>query len=78
MRTVSAAQANREFSKLLQAVRGGETVLITSRGEPVATLAPPAEVFEQMSKAKAELLARLQTVQPMNLAKWTRDELYED
>ena len=77
MRTVSAAQANREFSKLLNAVRDGETVLITSRGEPVATLAPPAEALERMAKAKAELLARLETIEPMNLPRWTRDELYD-
>ena len=78
MRTVSAAEANREFSKLLAAVRGGETVLITSRGEPVATLGPPADAMERMAKAKADLLARLRTVQPMDIPKWTRDELYDD
>jgi prevent-host-death family protein len=78
MRTVSAAEANREFSKLLQAVRDGETVLITSRGEPVATLGPPAAALEKMAKAKADLLARLDTIEPMGPITWTRDELYDD
>ena len=77
MRTVSAAEANRDFSKLLTAVRNGETVLITSRGEPVATLAPPAETLERMAKAKAELLAYLERQPARPIAPWTRDELYD-
>lgn len=77
MRTVSAAQANREFSKLLNAVREGETVLITSRGQPIATLAPPAEALERMEKAKAELLDYLSKQPARNIPPWTRDELYD-
>jgi prevent-host-death family protein len=40
MKTVTAAEANRRFSKILREVRAGETVLVTSHGEPVATIAP--------------------------------------
>ena len=40
MKTVSAANANRHFSKILRDVRAGETVLITSRGEPVGQIQP--------------------------------------
>lgn len=39
--TVSAADANRHFSKLLRAVREGARVTVTSRGHPVAEMAPP-------------------------------------
>jgi prevent-host-death family protein len=77
MRTVSAAEANRDFSKLLAEVRNGETVLITSRGKPVATLAPPVEALERMAKAKAELLAYLERQPSRPIAPWTRDELYD-
>ncbi len=38
MKTVSAAEANRHFSKILRDVRAGETVIVTSRGEPVAQI----------------------------------------
>jgi prevent-host-death family protein len=77
MRTVSAADANRDFSKLLKAVREGETVLIIARGEPVATLAPPAEALERMAKAKAELLAYLERQPARPIEPWTRHELYD-
>jgi prevent-host-death family protein len=40
MKTVSAAEANRQFSRILREVRAGETVLVTSRGEPVAKIVP--------------------------------------
>jgi prevent-host-death family protein len=34
VKTVSAAQANREFSKLMQIAEAGEEVVVTSRGKP--------------------------------------------
>lgn len=61
--TVSAADANRHFSKLLRAVREGARVTITSRGHPVAEMAPPgpsvgvrdsAAVFAAMEQRWAE------------------------
>jgi antitoxin (DNA-binding transcriptional repressor) of toxin-antitoxin stability system len=38
MKTISAAEANRHFSEVLRAATQGQTILITSRGRPVATL----------------------------------------
>ena len=40
MRTVSARQANQNFSELLAAAEGGEELVITRHGRPVAILAP--------------------------------------
>jgi prevent-host-death family protein len=40
MKTVSARQANHEFSDLLSRVERGEEVLITKRSKPVAILSP--------------------------------------
>jgi prevent-host-death family protein len=40
MKTVSARQANHEFSELLSRVERGEEVLITKRSKPVAVLCP--------------------------------------
>ena len=40
MKTVSARQANHEFSDLLSRVEHGEEILITKRSKPVAILRP--------------------------------------
>jgi prevent-host-death family protein len=79
MKTVSAAEANRHFSKLLRDVQAGETVLVTSRGRPVAQIQPPDRTLADWEKAKQELLAHLRTrpLQNLNIT-WTRDELYDD
>ena len=38
--TISARNANQHFAEVLGKVAAGETVIITRRGKPVATLAP--------------------------------------
>jgi prevent-host-death family protein len=82
MRTISAADANRHFSKLLRQVKAGETVVITSHGEPVARMAPAAErdaAEAAKERARGELVAHLRSLQPMNIPiTWTRDDIYED
>ena len=40
MKTVSARQANHEFSALLSRVERGEEILITKHNKPVAVLSP--------------------------------------
>ena len=40
MRTVTARQANQEFSRLLSRAEQGEEILITKRNKPVALLSP--------------------------------------
>ena len=40
MKTVSARQANHEFSELLSRVERGEEIVITKRNKPVAVLIP--------------------------------------
>lgn len=77
MRNVSAADANRHFSRLLRDVQAGETVTVTSRGVPVATIKPAVSAGEETNTARQALLARLQN-QPAAGISWSRDELYED
>lgn len=79
MKTVSAAEANRQFSALLRDVAQGERVLITSRGKPVARLVPvSAEVDKTRLAARKRLLAHLSKVQASGEPRdWTRDELYD-
>ncbi|MBC7907598.1 MAG: type II toxin-antitoxin system prevent-host-death family antitoxin [Rhodospirillaceae bacterium] len=77
MRNISAADANRHFSRLLRDVQAGETVTVTSRGMPVATIKPATSGGAEPKTARQALLARLQG-QPAVGVTWNRDELYED
>ncbi len=76
MRNVSAADANRHFSRILREVQSGELVTITSRGQPVATIAPVDRATSRPGDAMHLLLARLKAQAPVG-ATWRRDELYE-
>jgi prevent-host-death family protein len=80
--TISAAEANRQFSKMLRAVEAGATVTITSHGRPVARLCPveasaSLRVDPHRVAARRRLLAWLAGQPAQNLGSWTRDELYE-
>jgi prevent-host-death family protein len=77
MRNVSAADANRHFSRLLRDVQAGDTVTVTSRGVPVATIKPAVSGGGETKTARQALLARLQN-QPAAGITWSRDELYDD
>jgi prevent-host-death family protein len=75
MKTISAANANRQFSTVLREVAQGEAFVITSRGRAVATLAP---VEQRNPLAHEALLSRLRAQPLTGKCEWTRDELYED
>jgi prevent-host-death family protein len=79
--TVSAAEANRSFSRLLRGVREGRSYVVTSHGQPVARLVPTDqqnEITRRMRKAaRRALFERLAKQPALNLGPWTRDELYE-
>lgn len=82
-RTISAAEANRSFSRLLRAVREGDSFTVTSHGQPVARIVPCAdgEEAERTRRREAwhafieELRARPAMDPP--IGPWTRDELYD-
>ena len=73
---ISAANANREFSRLLQNVKKGHSYLVTSHGKPVARIEPIGENNCFAEKARSVLLARLRTEPVLEIGRWTRDELY--
>ena len=80
--TVPAAEANRQFSRLLRAAREGTRITITSHGEPVAELGPvkideEARERERIRAALADLEAHWATLTPIVVGPWTRAELYE-
>lgn len=77
-KTVTAAEANRDFSKLLRSVREGKSFIVTSHGTPVAKLVPIEDDLARREVAKQRLLERLRSQPALNLGKWTRDELYDD
>jgi prevent-host-death family protein len=81
MRTVTAREANQQFSKLLEAAAGGEEVTITRRGVPVARLVPvaasEAETERRRKREAALAWLRREPLRGGVLADWTRDELYD-
>jgi len=75
MRTVTATDANRNFSGLLRDVASGESILIVSRGTPVATMIP-VDAKHAVTAAKETLLSRLAGQKATGERDWTRNELY--
>ena len=74
---ISAAEANRAFSRLLREVREeGRTFVVTSHGKPVAKLMPCSGAEAGREVARASLLARLACQPAQDLGRWSRDELY--
>ncbi len=75
---ISAADANRSFSRLLREVREeGRTFVVTSHGKPVAKLAPCGAAEAGREAARAALLVRLAAQPAVDVGRWSRDELYE-
>jgi prevent-host-death family protein len=75
---VSAADANRKFSKLLRAVREGQSYVVTSHGKAVAKIVPVEKDGGTTRGARAGLLKRLRSEPVVTIGRWSRDELYED
>ena len=75
---ISAAEANRQFSKLLRAVRRGQSYVVTSHGRPVAKIVPASAHDEVMTAARTALITRLRSQPVVDIGRWTREELYED
>ncbi|MDH4987532.1 type II toxin-antitoxin system prevent-host-death family antitoxin [Aminobacter anthyllidis] len=76
--TISAADANREFSRLLREVRDGNSFVVTSHGRPVARVVPASEPSQAARAARQILLDRLRRQVPANAGNWSREELYGD
>jgi prevent-host-death family protein len=74
--TISAADANRSFSRVLRGVREGRRYIVTSHGRPIAQIIPVEK--HDREAARAALFARLASQPALNLPRWTRDELYDD
>ena len=54
MKTANIATAKNQFSRLVQRVKRGESILITERNKPVAQLVPVQETDEVIARLIAE------------------------
>lgn len=77
MKTLSAAEANRNFSRLLRSASEGDEILILSRGRPVARLVPASDSPRKQQRARTTLLRRLRSQRATGERHWRRDELYQ-
>ena len=77
VKTVSAAEANRQFSALLRTVARGVSVVVTSRGRPVARLVPVSGEHDTRRAGRQALLARLAAQPVRGKRTWTREDLYD-
>jgi len=78
MRAVSAREANQAFSRILQQAEGGETVVVTRRGKPVAVIAPYSAHFSREREQAIERAVELMRKGlPIGGRRFTRDEMHE-
>ena len=75
-KAISAADANRNFSRVLREVRDGQSYVVTSHGRPVARLAPVKDLSEAVDARKV-LLKRLRSEREVTVERWKREDLYD-
>lgn len=66
--TVSATEANRNFSRMLREVEGGARVTITKDGKPVAVLAPAGPAGAADAKARRRMMDLLREGLPIGFS----------
>lgn len=76
MKTLTASEANRQFSRVLREVSQGETFTVVSRGKPVATITSADVGGDRCRAAKSRLLKRLRQQRPTGKRDWQRSDLY--
>jgi len=81
MLTLSSREANQNFAKVIRAAAGGEEVLITRRGVPVAKVVP-VEVHDKVATREAaikRMLARMRKGWDLGGNAWPgREALYDE
>ena len=76
-KTITAAEANRRFSRVLREVGEGRSYVVTSHGRPVARISPLRSNQSARSKARRILIDRLKGEAVVKVGRWKRDDLYE-
>jgi prevent-host-death family protein len=72
---VSAADANRKFSKLLRAVRKGQRYVVMFHGKGIAKIVPDGKDDGVWCGARAALLKRLRSERVVIVGRWRRDDM---
>jgi prevent-host-death family protein len=82
-RSVSAREANQQFSRILRDVEAGAEILVTRRGQPVARIVPVQPSRERQLTPEPEAALertrrRLEKGWDLGGGKFNRDELYDE
>ena len=77
MKTISASEANRQFSKLLREVAEGEDVSTVSHGRTVAKIVSASDEAKNREIARSTLMERLLRQAATGQRGWTRADLYD-
>jgi prevent-host-death family protein len=82
-RSVSAREANQQFSRILRDVEAGTEIVVTRHGRPVARIVPvllsrERQLTPEQEAAHARTIARLQKGWDLGGGKFNRDELYDE
>ena len=82
-RSVSAREANQQFSRILRDVEAGAEILVTRRGQPVARIVPVQPSRERQLSPEQEAALertrrRLEKGWDLGGGKFNRDELYDE
>lgn len=72
--SISAAEASRQFARILREVRCGTSYVVTRHGKPVARIVAAAANALSASGGRDALLARLEAQPVMDVGRWTREE----
>jgi prevent-host-death family protein len=77
-KSISAAAASRNFSKLLRDVKEGKSYVVTSHGKPIARIVPVVCKKGHIGNSQAwkVLMNRLRNQSVIDIGRWTRDALY--
>ena len=78
MRSVTAREANRAFSQILKQAEGGDRIVITRRGRPVAVIGPYRAAIEPARERAIErAVALMRKGLSLGGRRLTRDEMHE-
>jgi len=78
--SVTASEANRNFSEVLRKVEHGESIAVTRHGRTVARIVPAtmqADEHQARADRRQAYLERAARRPVMQIGSWTRDALYE-
>jgi prevent-host-death family protein len=82
-RSVSAREANQQFSRILRDVEAGAEIVVTRRGRPVARIVPAQRSGERQLTPEQEAALertrqRLEKGWDLGGGKFNRDDLYDE